>query len=78
MSRVTDNVCTALLNMRLRRQHEVEVGREWIERAKEAGATDENENEADKLNYTRFCQGLERLDKAALQLDETLLVLTDY
>ena len=78
MDRVADNVCTALLNMRLRRQHEVEVGRLLIERAKEAGATDENENEADKLNYTRFCQGLERLDKAALQLDETLMVLKDF
>lgn len=74
----TDNVCTALLNMRLRRQHEVEVGKEWIERAKEAGAIDENEHEMDKVNYTRFCQGLERLDNAALQLDETLMVLKDY
>lgn len=74
----TDNVCTALLHMRLRRQHEVEVGKDWIERAKEAGAIDENENEADKVNYTRFCQGLERLDIAALQLDETLMVLKDY
>jgi DNA-directed RNA polymerase III subunit RPC3 len=64
--------------MRLRRQHEVEVGKDWIERAKEAGATDENENETDKVNYTRFCQGLERLDNAALQLDETLMVLIDY
>lgn len=74
LRQAVDNVCTALLNMRLRRQHEVEVGRDWIERAKEAGAMDENENEADKLNYTRFCQGLERLDIAALQLDETLMV----
>jgi DNA-directed RNA polymerase III subunit RPC3 len=74
----TDSVYTALLNMRLRRQHEVEVGKDWIERAKEAGAIDENENEADKVNYTRFCQGLERLDIAALQLDETLMVLKDY
>jgi DNA-directed RNA polymerase III subunit RPC3 len=74
----TDNVFTALLNMRLRRQHEVEVGKDWIERAKEAGAIDENENEADKVNYTRFCQGLERLDIAALQVDETLMVLKDY
>jgi DNA-directed RNA polymerase III subunit RPC3 len=75
---VTDDVSTALLNMRLRRQHEVEVGKDWIERAKEAGAADENENETDKVNYTRFCQGLERLDNAALQLDETLMVLKDY
>lgn len=78
LKNVTDNVGVALLNMRLRRQHEVEVGKDWIERAKEAGATDENENETDKVNYTRFCQGLERLDNAALQLDETLTVLKDY
>jgi DNA-directed RNA polymerase III subunit RPC3 len=74
----TDGVVTAFLNMRLRRQHEVEIGKDWIERAKEAGATDENENEADKLNYARFCEGLERLDTAAFQLDETLMVLKDY
>jgi len=74
----TDNVLTALLNIRLRRQHEVEIGKDWIDRAKEAGAVDENENEADKLNYARFCEGLERLDTAALQLDETLMVLKDY
>ena len=74
----SDSVLTALLNIRLRRQHEVEIGRDWIERAKEAGATDENENETDKLNYARFCEGLQRLDVAALQLDETLMVLKDY
>ena len=73
-----ENVCKALVNMRLRRQHEVEVGKDWIERAKEAGATDENENEVDKLMFSRFCQGLERLDNAAIQLDETLMVLKDY
>ena len=74
----TDSVLTALLNIRLRRQHEVEIGKDWIERAKEAGATDENENETDKLNYARFCEGLQRLDVAAIQLDETLMVLKDY
>lgn len=78
LRKAIDNVFTALLNIRLRRQHEVEIGKDWIERAREAGATDENENEADKLNYTRFCQGLERLDTAALQLDETLMVLKEY
>lgn len=78
IQRVTDNVCAALLNIRLRRQHETEIGREWIDRAKEADAIDENENETDKLNYKRFCQGLERLDLFALQLDETLMVLKDY
>ncbi len=56
----------------------MEVGKEWIERAKEAGVTDENENEVDKANYAKFCQGLERLDCALLQLDETLMVLKDF
>lgn len=73
----SDNVCTALYNMRLRRQHEVEVGKEWIER-QENGSTEENESEIDKLKFTQFCKGMERLDKAALQLDETLMVLKDY
>jgi DNA-directed RNA polymerase III subunit RPC3 len=77
-SKIADNVCTALCNMRLRRQHEIEVGKDWIERAKEANATDENENETDKLMFSRFCQGLERLDNAAINLDGTLLVLKDY
>ena len=78
MRTVTKNVATAILHLRLRRQHEVEVGKEWIERAKEAGVTDENENEADKLNYAKFCQGLERLDCALLQLDETFMVLKNF
>ncbi|KAG7340759.1 RNA polymerase III subunit RPC82 helix-turn-helix domain containing protein [Nitzschia inconspicua] len=75
---VSENVCTALCNMRLRRQHEEEVGRDFIERAKDAGATDENENQADKREYDHFCKGLERLDNAILQLDETLMVLKDF
>ena len=78
MRTASENVSKALYNMRLRRQHEVEVGKDWIERAKEAGATDENENDVDKLMFSRFCQGLERLDNAAIQLDETLMVLKDY
>jgi len=73
-----DNVCQALCNIRLRRQHEVEVGSNWIEREKEADATDENDNETDKLMKARFWQGLERLDNAAIQLDETLIILKDY
>jgi DNA-directed RNA polymerase III subunit RPC3 len=77
LKHVTDNVCTALCNMRLRRQHEVEVGKEWIER-QEAGSTEENENEVDKVKFTQFCKGMERLDKATLNLDETLMVLKDY
>lgn len=72
---VVNNVSTALLNLRLRRQHEVEVGKEWMDRAKDA--TDENDNEEDKKKYQAFCKGLERLDSACLQLDETLMVLKD-
>ena len=73
-----DNACQALTNVRLRRQHEVAVGKEWIERAKEAGETDENDHEGDKNNYNKFCQGLERLDNGAAQLDETLMALYDF
>lgn len=75
---VLDNVCSALVNLRLRRQHEMEGGKDWIERAKEAGVTDENDHEVDKVNYQKFCQGLERIDNATLQLDETLTVLMDF
>jgi DNA-directed RNA polymerase III subunit RPC3 len=72
---VVDNICTALLNLRLRRQHEVEVGKDWMDRAKDAN--DENNSEEDKKKYQAFCKGLERLDSACLQLDETLMVLLD-
>jgi DNA-directed RNA polymerase III subunit RPC3 len=72
---VINNVFTAILNLRLRRQHEVEVGKDWMDRAKDS--TDENDNEEDKKKYQAFCKGLERLDSACLQLDETLMVLKD-
>lgn len=75
---VLKNISCALLNLRLRRQHEVEQGKDWIERAKLAGYTDENDSEMDKINYNKFCQGLERLDNACLQLDETLMVLLEF
>ena len=75
---VVNNVCTALLNLRLRRQHEVEAGKDWMDRAKEAGATEENTHDEDKKKYHAFCKGLERLDNACLQLDETLMVLKDF
>lgn len=75
---VVNNICTALLNLRLRRQHEVEVGKDWMDRAKEAGATEENVHEEDKKKYHAFCMGLERLDCACLQLDETLMILKDF
>merc|ERR1712228_853909 len=74
-----NDTCKALLHLRLRRMHETEmVGKDWIERAKEAGALDENDHEVDKLNYAKFCQGLERLDNAVLDLDQTLMVLKDF
>ena len=75
---VSSNVCTALLNLRLRRQHEVEIGKNWIDRAQETGDVDENDHEADKLNHRKFCLGLERLYASCLQLDETLMVLEDF
>lgn len=75
---VTDNVCRALTNIRLRRQHEESVGKDLIELAKQANDADVNEQELDKANYKKFCLGLERLDNAALQLDETLTVLLDF
>lgn len=77
--KVTENTATALWNIRLRREHEVEVvGKNWIERAQQAADTDENDHETDKLNYQKFCLGLERLDVAVLQLDETLMALCDF
>lgn len=75
---VTEDTAKALHNMRLRRQHQVEVGKDWIERAQQAGDTDENDHETDRINYQKFCIGLERLDNAALQLDETLMVMKDF
>lgn len=75
-STVLLNICRALCNLRQRRQHEVEVGKEWIERAKLAD--DENDVKKDKLNYKKFCEGLERLDNACIQLDESLMVLKDF
>jgi len=75
---VKDKVCTAMTNMRLRRQHESEiVGKAWMERAMQDDV-DENENEEDKAQYNKFCQGLERLDYAIMQLDETLMALYDF
>jgi DNA-directed RNA polymerase III subunit RPC3 len=78
LQNVTNNVCTALLNLRLRRQHQVEIGKNWIERAQEAGDMDENDHEADKMNHRKFCLGLERLYNSCLQLDETLMVIEDF
>lgn len=74
---VRDKVCTAMTNLRLRRQHQTELGKAWIERATDQDV-DENDHEEDKVRYNKFCQGLERLDHAMLQIDETLLVLYDF
>jgi DNA-directed RNA polymerase III subunit RPC3 len=75
---VLDDVAKALVNIRLRRQHELEIGKEWIQRDEQADDTDENDHEADRTNYAKFRLGLERLDVAALQLDDTLLALSDF
>lgn len=71
------NMCMALCNLRQRRQHEVQIGKDWIERAKLADG-DENDVEMDKVNYKKFCQGLERIDNACIQLDETIMVMKDF
>eukprot|EP00977_Amphora_coffeiformis_P004597 scaffold992_cov175-Amphora_coffeaeformis.AAC.6 len=73
---VREQISLATLNLRLRRQHQVEEGKTFIERAQQE--TDENENETDKLNYQKFCSGLERIDVALQQLDETAMVLSDF
>ena len=64
--------------MRLRQQHEVQLGRQWLERANEASIADENEVEMDKIRFNNFKKGLERLDQACTQLDETLMALTCF
>ena len=74
---VMHNLCTVLLNLRLRRMHEVEAGSEWMSRAKDQGQSEENENEEDKKRYLAFCAGLQRLDSAILQVDETLMIFSD-
>ena len=77
--RVVDNVLLATRNLNVRRQHESQVvGREWIERAQRQTQEDENEHETDKVNYQKFCLGLERIDVALHQLDETMLALADF
>ncbi|KAL7480445.1 hypothetical protein ACHAW6_006137 [Cyclotella cf. meneghiniana] len=73
---IQDCLLEVLLND-LQRQHEVEVRKDWMDRAKEAGAMNENANEEDKRRYHKFCKVLERLDCACLQLDKTLMVLKD-
>ena len=86
--KIVEDVALALWNIRLRRQHELQVGKEWIERAQQeqqilqntssVSGSGENDHEVDRRNYQKFCLGLERLDFAASQLDDTLLVMHDY
>ena len=66
-------MCQALLNLRLRRQSEM-IGKGWMERV----GDDENEQLADTADYQKLCLGLERLDHALLQLDDTIMVLFDF
>eukprot|EP00815_Leptocylindrus_aporus_P009359 CAMPEP_0116059178 /NCGR_PEP_ID=MMETSP0322-20121206/5642_1 /TAXON_ID=163516 /ORGANISM="Leptocylindrus danicus var. apora, Strain B651" /LENGTH=643 /DNA_ID=CAMNT_0003543511 /DNA_START=101 /DNA_END=2032 /DNA_ORIENTATION=- len=72
----SDNIMLALLNIRLRKQHEMEIGKAWVER-QESGL-EENESEEDTKKYHEFCRGLERLDNAIIQLDESLLIMRDF
>ncbi|GKY94112.1 hypothetical protein MPSEU_000377500 [Mayamaea pseudoterrestris] len=80
--RCSEDVATALWNVRLRRQHQIEAGRHWLERERfqkdSEVAADENIGEADRIHLDKFKLGLERLDVAALHLDDTLMVLNDY
>lgn len=79
--RCAEDVAEALWKVRLRRQHQIEeVGRHWLdrERSQQFADADENDNETDRINYERFKLGLERLEVAALQLDDTLLLMNDY
>lgn len=75
---VLSNVCKAFCNIRLRNQHEVRLGKEWLERAEEAHAADENEVAIDKIRRDNFFKGLDRLNQACMQLDETLMSLTSF
>jgi DNA-directed RNA polymerase III subunit RPC3 len=75
---VLNNVCKAFCNIRLRQQHEVQLGKQWLERAEEASTADENEVEMDKVRRSNFLKGLELLDQACMQIDETLMALTCF
>ena len=60
------------------------VGKDWIERKKEEAAGGEcNHNEGGsgeggEEDFRKFVMGLERLDNACLQLDETLMIMKDF
>jgi DNA-directed RNA polymerase III subunit RPC3 len=73
---VTENVALALQNMRLRREHEVDMNQHLMERAQLEHAA--NELLQDKRSIQKFNLGLERLDVAVQQLDETFMALRDF
>ena len=72
-----NNILTAITNIRLRKQHELEIGKSMIERQTVGSGGIENETEEDKARYLSFCKGLDRLDNSIMQLDESLLVMED-
>jgi DNA-directed RNA polymerase III subunit RPC3 len=78
--KVSDDVCTALLNMRLRRQHEITRGAQFMDRAANAGQSDfdENEHKADLEERRKFAVGIQRLDNAILSLDELSMTFEDF
>jgi DNA-directed RNA polymerase III subunit RPC3 len=82
---IRSNVATALWNIRLRRENHVQCGKIFLERAAAQQQQQDNgkngdsaDNRNDQLQYERFCLGLERLDVATLQLDETMMALHDF
>mmetsp|Transcript_10883 Transcript_10883/g.25966 ORF Transcript_10883/g.25966 Transcript_10883/m.25966 type:complete len:501 (+) Transcript_10883:649-2151(+) len=79
--KVSDEVCTALLNMRLRRQNEICRGAQFMDRAATAAANSmggENEHKADQEERRKFAVGLQRIDNAILSLDELSMTLEDF
>ena len=51
---IVQNLCRALVNLRMRRQHEMLLGKDWIERAKEAGDIEEALNAATAIGDDRL------------------------
>ena len=79
VQRVTEHTATALVHVRQRRAHEVQVGRAWMERAQRDAEEGVHATDAeDERAFQKFQLGLERLDVAALQLDETLMAMCDF
>ena len=78
--KISDEVCTALLNMRLRRQHEICRGAQFMDRAATVAANSlgENEHKEDQEERRRFAVGLQRIDNAILSLDELSMTLLDF